>query len=389
MKNFFFYIVKYIKWIYTLYFYIGNACVHLLKMFVRPDDKLLLFVSFGGRRFDDSPKVIYKELLKDKRFDGYKLVWAFNNPEEYVIERGEKVKTDTLKYFVTALKARVWVTNSTVERGLSFKGRNTLFFNTWHGTPLKKMGSDIVSNNTSFKGRSKFDVDFFTVQGDYEAEIFMRVFRIRQEAIAKIGLPRNDIYMNYTEEYAEKLRRKLNIPPRKKVILYAPTFREYESEHGRERVLNVPITLSKWEEILGEEYVLLFRAHYEVAKSMSIIDNAFVKDMSLYPQLDDLMIISDILVSDYSSIFFDYSIMHKPMLTFCYDYDRYAKERGMYFDIRDYLPNAVDEDSLIKLVMSIDTTAENSATKAFQEKFVTEYGAAAKKSLNIIYENIK
>ena len=247
----------------------------------------------------------------------------------------------------------------------------------------------MVGNSKSFRGKGKLDVDIFTVQGNYEADIFTRVFRIRQDAIAKIGLPRNDIYMNYTEEYAEKLRRKLNIPLRKKVILYAPTFREYESEHGRERVLNVPISLSKWEEKLGEEYMLLFRAHYEVAKSMNITDSAFIKDMSLYPQLEDLMIISDILVSDYSSIFFDYSIMHKPMLSFCYDYERYAMERGMYFDIRDYLPNADDEDNLIKLVLSTDTTAESVATKAFQETFVNEYGTAAKKSLDIIYDNIK
>ena len=77
------------------------------------------------------------------------------------------------------------------------------------------------------------------------------------------------------------------------------------------------------------------------------------------------------------------------MLCFCYDYDRYAKERGMYFDIREWLPNADNEDDLIRLIQNTDTTKESVSTKRFQEKFVTEYGSAAKKSLDIIYDAIK
>lgn len=190
-------------------------------------------------------------------------------------------------------------------------------------------------------------------------------------------------------EYAAELRRRLSIPLDKKVIMYAPTFREYESGHGGERVLNVPVTLVKWREQLGEDYMLLFRAHYEVAKSMEIRDDDFVRDVSGYPQLEDLMIVSDMLISDYSSMFFDYSIMHKPMLCYAYDYERYAKERGMYFDIRSYLSNADNEEELLKLIQTTDVTAESEATRRFQEKYVTEYGNAAKKSLDIIYDAIK
>lgn len=389
MKKSLFYLVKYVGCFYSLYYYLGSFVLKILKCFVSPDNKLILFVSFGGRRFDDSPKVIYDEMLKDKRFDDYKLVWAFNNPEKYTIARGEKIKTDTLKYFIKALKARVWVTNSTVERGLEFKGRSTLYFETWHGTPIKKMGSDIDASSKSFRSKGEWDVDIFTVQGEFESEIFARLFRIRQDSIKLIGLPRNDIYNKYTKEYAKELREKLNISLDKKIILYAPTYREFESGQGGERVLNVPVTLSKWKKLLGDDYVLLYRAHYEVAKSMNIEEDEFVREMSAYPQLEDLMVVSDMLISDYSSTFFDYSIMHKPMLCFCYDYDKYAKERGMYFDIRDYLPNADNEDDLIKLIKKTDPTKENAATKNFQEKFVTEYGSAAEKSLNIIFDAIK
>lgn len=389
MKKYLFYIVKYVKWIYHLYFYLGSFALKVFNLFVRPDDKLILFISFGGRRFDDSPKAIYDSMIKDSRFDGYRFVWAFNNPDAFELQRGEKVKCDTFSYFRTALKARVWISNSTVERGLEFKGKHTFYFNTWHGTPIKKMGSDVDGANKSFKGKGQWKVDYFTCQGEFEQEVFCRVFRGLNKDIARvIGLPRNDIYANYTNDYMLALREKMNIPSGKRVILYAPTFREYDKSSSMEVKVSVPMNIEKWRKELGEEYVLLFRAHYEVAKGLNIQDDDFVREMSSYPQLEDLMIVSDMLVSDYSSIFFDYSIMPKPMLAFCYDYNRYASERGMYFDIRDWLPSADNEDRLLELIKE-DVQEEHIAkTRKFQQKYVTAYGSAVRESLDVIHTEL-
>ena len=389
MKKHLFYIVKYVKWIYQLYFYLGTLALKVLKVFVKPDDKLILFISFGGRKFDDSPKAIYDQMIKDKRFNDYHLVWAFNNPEAFELERGEKIKCDTFSYFKTALKARVWISNSTVERGLEFKGKHTFYFNTWHGTPIKKMGSDIEGSNKSFKGMGHWKLDYFTCQGEFEQEIFCRVFNGLNKNIAQvIGLPRNDIYANYTKEYMLSLRMKMNIPEKKRVILYAPTFREYDKTSSMEVKVSAPVHIEKWRKVLGEDYVLLFRAHYEVAKGMSIEDNDFVREMSGYPQLEDLMIVSDLLISDYSSIFFDYSIMSKPMLAFCYDYDKYVLERGMYFDIRDWLPSAANEDELLRLIKVQSQESQVAMTRKFQQTYVTSYGSAVKKSLDVIYSEL-
>lgn len=389
MKKYLFYIVKYVKWIYQLYFYLGSFALKVIKLFVCPDDKLILFISFGGRRFDDSPKAIYDSMIADERFEDYRLVWAFNNPEDFELERGKKVKCDTITYFITALKARVWISNSTVERGLEFKGKHTFYFNTWHGTPIKKMGSDVDSNNKSFKGRGQWKVDYFTCQGEFEQDVFCRVFTGLNKDIARvIGLPRNDIYANYSQDYMLSLRSKMNIPSDKRVILYAPTFREYDKSSSMEVKVSIPMDIERWRKELGDNYVLLFRVHYEVAKGLNIQDDEFVREMSSYPQLEDLMVVSDLLISDYSSIFFDYSIMPKPMLAFCYDYDRYASERGMYFDIRDWLPSADNEDKLLELIKS-DTQAEHIAkTRKFQQRYVTAYGSAVKESLNVIYKEL-
>ena len=389
MKKYLFYIVKFVAWRYTLYFYLGTCALWILKLFVRPDDKLILFISFGGKKYDDSPKAIYERMINDSRFSSYHFVWAFNNPEDFVIPKGDKVKCDTLAYFVTALKARVWVSNSTVERGLSFKGEHTFYFDTWHGTPIKKMGTDIVSTNNSFKGRGKWDVDYFTCQGEYEADIFGKVFQtIGKDRMHVIGLPRNDIYATYTREYMLSLRKKMGISEDKKVILYAPTFREYDKNDSMAVQISVPINLEKWKHFLGDGYILLFRAHYEVSQGLNIQDDDFVREVSAYPQLEDLMIVSDLLISDYSSVFFDYSIMLKPMLVFCYDYERYSSERGMYFDIREYLPSSNNEDELLSLIKSNNQKSIVEATQLFRQEFVTAYGNATMKSVEVIAQEL-
>ena len=389
MKKYLFYIVKYVKWIYKLYFYLGSFALKVVKLFVRPDDKLILFISFGGRRFDDSPKAIYDSMIKDVRFDEYRIVWAFNNPDAFELQRGQKVKCDTFSYFKTALIARVWISNSTVERGLEFKGKHTFYFNTWHGTPIKKMGADVRGDNKSFKGKGQWKVDYFTCQGEFEQDVFCRVFGGLNKDIARvIGLPRNDIYANYSREYMLSLRKKMNIPSDKRVILYAPTFREYDKSSSMEVKVSVPMDIEKWRKELARDHVLLFRAHYEVAKGLNIKSDDFVREMSSYPQLEDLMIVSDMLISDYSSIFFDYSIMQKPMLAFCYDYDRYASERGMYFDIREWLPSADKEDKLFEFIKADNQEDHIAMTCKFQKKYVTAYGSAVKQSLDVLYNEL-
>ena len=110
--------------------------------------------------------------------------------------------------------------------------------------------------------------------------------------------------------------------------------------------------------------------------------------MSSYPQLEDLMIVSDILISDYSSIFFDYSIMEKPMFCYAYDYDKYNIERGLYFDIRKELKSTEDEDQLISMIKTLNKEEMVEKTRRFKEKFVDKYGNATQSALDIIYEAI-
>ena len=380
--------IKYNKTVYSLYYYIISAFIKLLRIVIKPNDKLILFNSYAGRKFDDSPKVIFETIKKDPRFKDYKLVWAFHEPDKFSVEGADKIKTNGLTYFKTALAARVWITNSSVERGLNFKGKRTLYVNTWHGSPIKKMGSDINDIKQSFGAKGKNKTDIMNAQSRFEIDIFSRCFGIPKDHFIEVGLPRNDALANYTKIEREEIKKRLNIPEDKQIILYCPTFRDYEKDGNYGVVLIPPMNLEKWEKELGDKYVLLFRAHYEVSKVMEINDNDFVRNVTDYPVLNDLMIASDILLSDYSSIFFDFSIMDKCMIHFTYDYDEYEEKRGMYFDIRNYLSGSSSEDDLIAILKDLRPEAEIEKTRLFREKYMNFYGDAAKKTVDCIAERI-
>ena len=381
-------IVKYNRFIYRLYYHIGSMGVKLMGMFVSPKKNRIVFSSFGGRKYDDSPRCMYEAMREDSRFKDYELIWALGNPDAFDVPGAKKVQCDTIAYYKTLMSAAVWVTNSTMERGLSFKPKRIFNVNSWHGSAIKKMGSDISKENSSFgsKGKENHN-DIMLAQGQYDVDVFSRVFGVPVSNFRVIGLPRNDELVNCnTEENRKRIRAHLGIQEGKKVILYAPTFREYDKDSGLNCKLSVPIDLKKWENALGEEYVLLMRAHYEVVKMMVIEDNGFVKNVSSYPNLNELMIVSDLLVSDYSSIFFDYSVQDKPMLCFAYDYDKYSSKRGMYFDIRKKLEgNSENEDQLIEAIRNLDTDKAVAITRRFRKEYVEKSGTASKQSVEIIW----
>ena len=118
--------IKNSKWIYGIYHFSVSYLIKFLKLFVKTDEHLILFVSFGGRYYNDNPKILYEAMLDDNRFRGYKLVWAFLNPDMIDIKTS-KIKINSLRYILTALKARCWVTNASMERGLNFIGKKTFY----------------------------------------------------------------------------------------------------------------------------------------------------------------------------------------------------------------------------------------------------------------------
>lgn len=392
MRQFLLNYVKTNGLIYDLYYYIGSFLLRLLGKVIKTDEKCILFVSFGGKKFDDSPKAIYDEMIKQQKFKDLKYYWAFVDPEKFDIQKGKKIKIDTLKYFCIAQKSKIWVTNSAIERGLNFKKKDTFYINTWHGTPLKKIGKDenSISKKNGLGSKNISTQNITLAQSKYDAKIFEHIFNTDYSNIMICDLPRNDELHNVTSEKRAQIRKKLGIDENKKVILYAPTYREYKRDENNNCYIKPPINLEIWEQTLGSDYRVFFRAHYEVAKILGLKESKFIKDTSNYKNLNELMIASDMLISDYSSIFFDYSILEKPMFCFAYDLEEYSIERGLYLDLKEELPCRINKNEMELLDDILDNNNEEriEKTKQFKQKYAPHAGDATRKIVKMIERNL-
>lgn len=380
------YILKHSKQMQFMYRKTMSAVFQCLGLFVKQDERLILFSSFAGKKFNDSPRVLYDAICADSRYDGYRLVWAFEHPEKFTLPRGEKVKIDTLKYFLTALKSKIWICSVNIERGLSFKKKNTIYINTWHGAGTKKIGNACAGRNDyDFSG-----VDMMLVQSSFEKEIFERDFRCRPEAIRMVGFPRNDELFYISDDGQKKieLRRLFDIPEGKKVILYAPTWRD-SRDGGLSYKFEAPMNIAKWKELLSDEYVMLFRMH----TFTTIFDmqyDEFARNVSNYDNLNHILVISDVVITDYSTIVYDSAVARKPFICWGFDYDRYYKERGFYFDLNDEYPGGVlkSEDEVICRLKAVVNGNDNEKYEAFRKKYIEAGGDSTRTILNELSQQL-
>lgn len=365
------------------------------SVIVPTNNKRIVFVSFGGRKFDDSPKALYDEVLSRQEFHNWDLIWAFVSPNKFIIPRGRKVRIDTIDFFITLLSSKVWISNSDIDRGIGLNIKGVIRVETWHGTPLKKIGGDENTGsmllNKKYRFTKKDNRTIRCAQSEYDRNIFMRIFHATQESILLSDLPRNDSLLTYSELRCNEIKHQLGISKKKKVILYTPTYREYAFNSENQIYLAPPIEIGKWQKNLDKEYVLLFRAHYAVTAALRLEENHFVKDVSQYPYLNDLYAISDIMISDYSSTYFDYAILDRPMFCFAYDLEEYEEKRGLYLDLNTTLPCPVDkdEDTLLKHILEIDYDKATSRTKQFHARFSPYAGYASSLVVNKILDRLK
>lgn len=382
--------VKQNKVVYSLYYHLGSLFLRFIGLFVKTDPDLILFISYGGQKYDDSPRVVYEYLLKHPVSSKHKYVWAFVDPDRFP-QVEQKVKVDTLSYYITAMHAGYWITNSSASRGLNFRKKQTKNYLFQHGMAgIKKIGIDVEQFDKAFRIGFHETFDAIFIEGKKELDILPRAWRMDSSLFHMTGLPRNDDLATVTEDEIKSIKDRLGIPQSKKVILYAPTFREFSRAEDGRNTLGIPFDFSKWEAALGQEYVLLVTAHYEVAKLLDELPkNDFVINAFQYPVLNDLIKVSDILVSDYSSIVFDYSIMERPIFCYGYDYDTYSAERGLYTDLEQLFSHGVlrTENEVLKAIQEINYEQECEYTRShIKHEYIAAYGDAAEKAIQIIFK---
>lgn len=358
------------------------------------DSNTIVFESFGGKNYSDSPKYIYEYMQKN--YPKLNYIWVFNNPDKNVIiGNAEKVKKGSKEYYDAYSKAKFWVSNARLPLYLN-KKENQIYIQTWHGTPLKRLANDMkvvrMPGTTTANYKKNFYAetsrwDYLVSPNRYSTNIFKTAFWMDEERTWEIGYPRNDVLVNRSDdqEYINQIKKDLNLPEGKKVIMYAPTWRDDEFVKKGQYLFDLKINLENLQKELGENYVILLRMHYLIANALDLNGyEDFAIDVSNYSDISELYLISDALITDYSSVMFDFGILKRPQYFFAYDIEKYDKGlRGFYMDYMNDLPGEIitDEFKLAEELKNIDEHKEKYKEKIekFYEKFCSlEKGQSSK-----------
>lgn len=379
---------KYNKCANRIYIVICSFVTFILSILTKRKTDKILFISSGGRKFDCNPRAIYEYMLKDNRFDKCEYVWAFVDPSQFDVPKGKKVKSNTLKFYLELFSSSVWISNTLIGGGIRLRRGKSFYIHTTHGFNIKK--EDEYEWNTPPKKKKKNDIDYVCTQGEVSSSVIKRILNVLPENVHVCGYPRNDELFETEEQELMQIKNRIGIPPDKKVILYAPTYREYKRSNTGKVSFMPPISISKWRQVLSNEYVVLFRVHYLVAKYLNIESKDFSYDVSDYEPLADLFKIADMLISDYSGVFMDYSILGRPMFCFAYDYEEYVNNRGLYIDILNELPCdvAYNEDDLLRYIITSDKEKMSQKTSEFNKKYIIDDGNASKRVCDYLYNNV-
>ncbi|MFF5210846.1 CDP-glycerol glycerophosphotransferase family protein [Streptosporangium sp. NPDC000396] len=298
----------------------------------------VFFDCYSGKQFSDSPKAIYEELLG--RGVELEFLWNVRDGQVELPEGVTPIRRYGREYYEALAHCRYVVTNTHLPSWFERRPDQTVL-QTWHGSPLKRVGVDVEKvpfarqDHHERLARKTSQWSHLISPGPWCTPIFRSAFRFEGE-ILETGFPRNDVLRRGEQD---GLRERLGLPEGKKVILYAPTWRDDKFyAKGRYR-LDLRLDLQRMYEELGEDHVLMIRRHPSVIDRVPRVGRDFVIDVSTYPDIQDLYVVADALMTDYSSAMFDFAVTGKPMLFYTYDLEYYRDElRGFYVDFEAEAP---------------------------------------------------
>ncbi len=342
----------------------------------------IIFESFFGKSYSDSPKYLY-EYLQRTQGDKYRYIWVLNGRSQ-ALEMTGKHKTcrmNSIRYVYYMARCGYRIFNVR-QPAWNKKRPGVVFLETWHGTPLKKLAfdiGDIISASQNHKMvfyEHAREWNYLVSANRFSTDVFERAFVYDREKILECGYPRNDIlYSENRDEIAEEVKKELGIPEGKRVILYAPTWRDNQYYDKAKYKFTLAMDLDRMQKEFSESSVILLRTHYHIADILDLSAyEGFVYNCSQYEDVSHLYLVSDICITDYSSVFFDYANLKRPILFFVYDLEEYASEiRGMYMDMEKELPGPIlqNNDELVDALMHIDSIAERYSERYqnFYERF--------------------
>lgn len=380
-------------------------------MTLKTADNMIFFEAYKGMSYSCSPRAIYEYMVEHPDFQNFQFVWAFKKPKRFKSLTRRYSNTLVIKqygkvYESALAMSKYWITNYRLMQHLNPK-ENQVYVQCWHGTPMKSLGFNQSFSKSpihSLAERKKkylhdaHRLTYLLSPSPYATRHFVSAWGLdsmgKTGAIIEEGYPRNDALFHFDETRLERVRKKLGIPldDKRKIILYAPTWRDDQYQAGKGYVYNFMLDIEKMKQQLGEEYILLCRLHYLVSNKLNLkCYNGFAIDVSRHNDINELYVLSDLLVTDYSSVCFDYANLKKPMIFFMYDLESYRHEvRGLDMEIDD-LPGEVvtDEDALIQTILRIDLNRQpDERYHRFRQTYnPLDDGKATERVVGIIFDH--
>ncbi|MEG1459558.1 MAG: CDP-glycerol glycerophosphotransferase family protein [Acetivibrio sp.] len=357
---------------------------------------VIVFNCSMGRNYTGNCRYIYEYMVENQMDQKYQCIWFFRDTKVSIPGKAKIVSYARLKYLYYMAVAKVWVFDCR-QPGFLKKKENVRYIQTWHGTPLKKLALDMddvfmAKSSSIEKYKENFRKntstwDYLISQNPYSSEIFKRCFDFKKNML-EIGYPRNDMLIqNNKEETIKELKEQWGLPLDKKIILYAPTWRDDEYDEKGHYKFTPKMDFDLLKENLQEEYIMIVKYHYLIN---DCIDWTPYKGF-IYQIEDDITgmyLVADWLITDYSSVMFDYSVLKRPIFFYCYDLEKYKNQlRGFYFDLQEEAPGPISEttEQLLKDMKEYSKEKYEDLYQSFVKKYNTwDDGNASKKVAELI-----
>ncbi|MFI9556902.1 CDP-glycerol glycerophosphotransferase family protein [Nonomuraea endophytica] len=345
----------------------GVAGTHVLRRVFYPAQRTeplndaTVYVANDGRLYSDSVRAIYEERLR--RGDEREHIWVVKDGAFVPPGPATVVRAGSREHHAALARSRHIVTNAFLP--VWFRSReDQVVLQTWHGTPVKHIGNDQPHMTRDPRPpvwhRQAAEVrgwDVLLSQSPWATPVLREAFGYKGEVLES-GLPRNDVLSSpERDRMAAEIRARLGLVEGKRVVLYAPTWRDYDRKNAM-----VKLDLAKARQALGADHELLVRGH--PMQAMPAVPD-IAHDVSTYPDMTDLLLVADVLVTDYSSSMFDFLATGKPIVFYAYDLAKYATKRGLYVDLEAQAPGPVLPTSgeVVEALRSIDTVAAEYADR--------------------------
>ena len=352
----------------------------------------VVFSSFQGMSYSDNPRYISERL--HELCPEAEIVWLFREGFLEKAKVPDYVRTGLLisrEGLIEQATARFWVDNFKRSRTIYLDDKRQYYINTWHGDRgFKRVGDDNEKLRKQVGRRLEERCAMMIAGSEFGANNYRTAFHFKGEVLMD-GCPRNDILVRNDPAVAADVRRRVGIPPEKHILLYAPTYRDDREWKTQTAALDVCRTLDHLERTRNEPWVCLYRAHY-LNQGLIVKEDLRVMDASAWPDMSELLLISDMLITDYSSCGGDFALLRRPLFLYQADVREYLDvSRSFYFDMEDspFLV-ARSQKELERLIDTTDAEAARENCEALDRFFgTTENGHATDAVCKYIMDRMK